>query len=228
MSVEPLALRVHVPVACFRNPYARDYVETFPTPPPSTVYGMLLSLVGEEQRGRHIGAKLVIARIARVKPGQRHPTSEPASRVLRTFFRWKNAKDMTDGKNRAPDYQELLTNVRVAIWLSDGEEVGRPTLRERVTAALAAPNTVSRYGALCLGESTHMVDGVWKLDERPLGQGDVLEVVAPDPRGTLSLPVWADHVGSKGTRWAHYDLRPVEAPEWRPDAEDWTLIRPPG
>ncbi|WP_422387114.1 CRISPR-associated protein Cas5 [Aphanizomenon flos-aquae] len=34
-----------VPIACFRQSPAREYAETYPVPPLSTVYGMLLSLV---------------------------------------------------------------------------------------------------------------------------------------------------------------------------------------
>src|SRR6202044_1447868 len=38
---------VSAPVASFRVPQAREYWETLPCPPPATVYGMLLSAVGE-------------------------------------------------------------------------------------------------------------------------------------------------------------------------------------
>ncbi len=52
-----IALKVEVPIACFRQSRAREYIETYPVPPPSTVYGMLLSLLGEVDRYKHCGVK---------------------------------------------------------------------------------------------------------------------------------------------------------------------------
>ena len=52
-----LGLHVTVPVACFRRGLAREYLETEQLPPPATCYGFLLSLVGEVDRRRHLGAR---------------------------------------------------------------------------------------------------------------------------------------------------------------------------
>ena len=219
MSGEVLGLRVHVPIACFRKPYAREYVETYPIAPLSTVYGMLLSLVGEEKRKAHVGAGLAAGRI-----------SEPAvSRVLRTFYRWKDTKDILAPSNRSPDWQELLVGVRLVVWVCDGREKKGPTLRARVAEALESPGAVLRYGALCLGESTHMVDGVWRLDQRPIGaepDDGALFTLTPTPNGALAMPVWADHVGSEKTRWGQYSLVERQGGGWEPGEEDWTFIAP--
>ena len=75
-----VALRVEAPLVSFRNPHAREYAETYRVPPPSTVYGMLLSMVGEERRVRHSGARLALAVLG-------EPT---VSTVLRTVWRVKN------------------------------------------------------------------------------------------------------------------------------------------
>src|SRR5437870_10526318 len=56
-----ITLRVEVPYASFRKSYARSFAETYPLPPPATVYGMLLSLVGERFRSRHEGVRLAFA-----------------------------------------------------------------------------------------------------------------------------------------------------------------------
>jgi CRISPR-associated protein Cas5t len=80
-----LALEVEVPIACFRQSRAREYAETYPVPPPSTVYGMLLSMVGEMDRYKHCGTRLAIALIS-------HPQK---STVIRTFRRFKK-KDIHD------------------------------------------------------------------------------------------------------------------------------------
>lgn len=62
-----IALKVEVPIACFRHSRAREYAETYPVPPPSTVYGMLLSLIGETDRYKHCGTQLAIALITDIK-----------------------------------------------------------------------------------------------------------------------------------------------------------------
>ena len=78
--MDTISLCISVPVACFRVPRAREYFETFPCPPPSTVYGMLLSTVGEVNRRTHEGAEIAIALL-----------SEPDySVVLRTLWRVKD------------------------------------------------------------------------------------------------------------------------------------------
>ncbi len=59
--MENIALYVSVPVASFRVPRAREYFETFPIPPPATVYGMLLSMSGETNRRIYEGTEIAVA-----------------------------------------------------------------------------------------------------------------------------------------------------------------------
>jgi CRISPR-associated protein Cas5t len=196
-----LGLRITVPVACFRKGFAREYWETEELPPPSTCYGFLLSLVGERDRRRHIGVRICPALLG---PPDR-------SAVLRTLWRAKDRKEpLGAGTNARPDFQELLTGVRLAIWLDSSQEIGQgPNLEDRVNLALDHPERIDRFGGLSLGESTHMVDEVTRLT----GQSRIsvrvyLEDVAK--RGRLSLPVWVDHVGSAGTRHASGNIEDVE------------------
>jgi len=65
--IDTVGVYICAPVASFRVPRAREYFETFPCPPPSTVYGMLLSMVGEVNRRVHEGAELAIAMLS--EPG---------------------------------------------------------------------------------------------------------------------------------------------------------------
>lgn len=197
-----LGIYVTVPVACFRKGMAREYLETEPIPPPATCYGFLLSLVGETQRRRHIGSRVTPVILG--KP--------PVSVVLRTVWRVKKLPLGSSGNTR-PDYQQLLTAVELLIWLDSSEEqpVDGPSLEQRVAAALANPASVSRFGGLCLGESTHLVDDVSPFDRvqtRLSVQTGRAFLLAP--KGRLTLPVWVDHVGSSGTRYATGDL--VERP----------------
>jgi CRISPR-associated protein Cas5t len=190
-----VGLLVSVPVTSFRAPYAREYLATLEFPPPSTVFGMLLSLVGEDQRYRHAGCELAVARLVE---GAR-------STVLRTTWHVKRTSLPPGvGENKRPDFQELLTGLRIAVFLRRGRNEGAaPSLAERVLSAVASPASVARWGGLSLGESTHLVDEL-----RPLRDEDVAgaHLLVRDPEGPLSLPVWVDHVGSVETQWGRFRL----------------------
>ncbi len=218
-------LHLTVPVACFRKGLAREFFETEPLPPPSTCYGFLLSLVGEEDRCAHAGVRVSAAVL-----GQ-----PPVNVVLRTLWR---VKDLPDGNsqpsaNRRPDYQQLLTNVDLIVWLDSGEERRLPTLlslEERVRAALdpRAREGVGRFGGLSLGESTHLVNDVSLLEASggkaspPAGDWNAF-LLHPD--GSHTFPVWVDHVGTRGTRHATGNLEPVD-PGILPEPGRLPLITP--
>lgn len=217
-------VRVTVPIACFRKGLAREYLETEPLPPPSTCYGFLLSLVGETRRLRHIGCC-----IAPVLIGQ-----PERSVVLRTVWRVKKTPLGSPGNTR-PDYQQLLSAVELILWLdSTTERNPAPTLEERVRSALANPSAVDRFGGLCLGESTHLVDEVGLLDKylgsrryrlrRPEPRGRAFLLAN---RGRLTLPVWVDHVGSAGTRYVTGDLLGDWPLDRIPDPATMPVIEPP-
>ncbi|MBW7864433.1 MAG: type I-MYXAN CRISPR-associated protein Cas5/Cmx5/DevS [Candidatus Hydrogenedentes bacterium] len=204
-----VSLSVSVPVCAFRRPYAREFLETERVPPPATVYGFLLSLVGEEDRWKYTGTRLAIAML-----------SLPAlSTVLRTVWRVKSNKSgLGIGKNKTPDYQELLIGLELAVWVAPGD------VAERLADGLANPATITRYGGLSLGESRDLVDEV-RLNPHYGGRRGVW--LSRDPGGSLPLPVWVDHVGSKGTRWEQFGLRDalLEPP---PENDDrWITILPP-
>ena len=210
-----LGLRVTVPVACFRKGYIREYWETEELPPPSTCYGFLLSMVGETDRRRHIGARVCPALL----------NAPERSVVLRTLWRIKERKvPQGAGVNARPDFQELLTDVQLAIWLDSTEEDhAYPTLEGRVRIALDEPHSIDRFGGLSLGESTHLVDQVERLNE---GQANHARAFLLDPsdRGRLSLPVWVDHVGSANTRHVSGNLETIT--DSRPPIERMPKIQP--
>jgi CRISPR-associated protein Cas5t len=202
-----LGVYVTVPVACFRKGLAREYLETEPLPPPATCHGFLLSLVGETDRRRHVGCRVAPVLLNRPQ----------TSVVLRTVWRVKKTPLGSPGNTR-PDYQQLLTGpsadepfVAVLMWLDSSEErAGAPTLETRVRDALINPASVSRFGGLSLGESTHLVNEVNLLEGRTaeaLRERDGQLFVLAD-RGRLTLPVWVDHVGTAGTRYATGNLEP--------------------
>jgi CRISPR-associated protein Cas5t len=210
--MEHIGLYVSVPVACFRVPRAREYFETLPCPPPATVYGMLLSMVGETNRRVHEGAEIAIALL-----------SEPRySVVLRTLWRVKDKNAGPGlGTNRRPDFQELLTDIRLAVWVRQGAaEETETSLASRIRTSLNDPATVSRFGGLSLGESTHLVDSVSRLRSQHL-RGRLL-VAAED--GDLSLPIWPDHVGST-TTWGQYRIVDSALDDESLSVAAWTVIK---
>lgn len=117
-----IILRVDVPIASFPTSRSREYRASYPVPPPSTVYGMLLSLVGETDRYKHCGVRIAIALL-----------SEPAKSVtLRTVRRFKNKK-INHQENTRPDFQEILTGIELTIWVDKGEDKAKPNLCDRST-----------------------------------------------------------------------------------------------
>ncbi len=205
-----IGLRITVPFACWRKGMAREIWETEPIPPPATAYGMLLSLVGEFGRRSHIGCRVTTGIVG-----------QPAkSRVLRTLWRVKK-KDSPPGvgSNVTPDFQELLTESEVLIWLDSSGEPPSRSLETRVRDAILEPSSIQRSGALSLGESSHMVNDVNVLKSCPEGA----EVFLIGPQGTLTLPVWVDHVGSKDTRFVTGSLTSLRNP---PTIEQMPVISP--
>jgi CRISPR-associated protein Cas5t len=204
-----IGLFISVPIASFRVPQAREYWETLPCPPPATIYGMLLAAVGETNRLHHEGTEVALALLS----------APELSVVVRTLWRVKRDElPPGTGENRRPDFQELLSNVRLAVWVRTGAaEAVRPSLSDRVAAALARPSEISRFGGLSLGESTHLVDDLRKLGPADYGAGRLL---LGDVEGDLALPVWPDHVGAAGTRWGQYRLVPAVL-STEPDERAW-------
>jgi len=200
-----IGLYVSVPIACFRPGAAREFWESLPLPPPSTIYGFLLSFVGETDRTRHLGVRCTCGTIG-----------EPfRSSVLRRMWRIKElggASNATqgNGSNVRPDYQQLLSNVRLVIWIdSSEEEVLKESLETRIKTALS-PSTrgsIERFGGLSLGESTHLVDEVSLIERMDVdANNEKVQLFVVRDRGRFTLSVWVDHVGSAGTRYANGDL----------------------
>ncbi len=203
-----VSLLVSVPFCSFRKPYAREFLETERVPPPATVYGFLLSLVGEEDRHVHIGTRLAIAVVQK-------PT---VSQVLRTAWRVKDRKKTPGtGSNKRPDYQEVLSGLKFGVWISEGG------LANRIRLAAEERRAISRFGGLSLGESRDLVN---EVHFGPDWRGNGTWLSAEDD-GDHALPVWVDHVGSRGTRW--FQFRYSEGPLKEPSPEDkrWITISPP-
>ena len=190
-----LGIYVTVPVACFRKGLSREYLETEIVPPPATCYGFLLSLVGETDRRRHHGSRVTAAIIG--NPEQ--------SVVLRTVWRVKS-KPLGSSGNSRPDYQQLLTDLEIVVWLDSTDEPtsGGKTLESRVRSVVCERQYgYGRFGGLSFGESTHLVNDISHFVPQPSLQGKTFVLA---PKGRMTLPVWVDHVGSSGTNYVTGDF----------------------
>lgn len=179
MTTPPI--RVEVPVCAFRPYASREYQDTFPIPSPSSVYGMFLSLLGvpREKKTLHRGTEMALA-VAEL----------PArSKVFRKLRRGQ------DLENTRPDYQDVLMDLTLWVWLRPGADTANPPLSVRVPTALQPPHAVNRFGGLSLGESSYLVD-VILVDPKP---PESLTFLLPDNHGFFCLPVWVDHFTRSNT-----------------------------
>lgn len=193
-------LYLECPCTSFPRSFARDFKETYRYPPPSTVYGFLLSLVGEEDMTAHLGVKLAMGIIG---------SDPPVSRIIRKQRSHKFVVG-TEAKNRIkkhgegvyptsnfskPNHQELLTGLQVVLQIDSSEESARIKLSERVVIALASPEQITRFGGLSLGESWALVNGVRNYRE---SDGKIRWLVK-HKRGLIGLPMWIDRQTGQGT-----------------------------
>lgn len=157
-------------------------------PPPSTCYGFLLALVGEENRIKHCGVRITPAML--VEPYH--------SIVLRTAWRIKvSLAGLGNGPNKSPVEQELLTGVELAVWIDSSGEESVPNLEARILTALTDPAKICRFGGLALGESSHLVNDVKLILPSEKQKQKIFKL---NVHGRMSLPIWVDHVGSIHTR----------------------------
>lgn len=183
-------LYIDCPCTSFPRSLARDYKETYLYPPPSTIYGFLLSLVGESDLTAHLGVRLAMGIIGN-KP--------PISRILRKQRHHKFSKThmgtYPPSQYSKPNFQELLNDIKVVIKLDSAQESAEIKLDERVAIALTSPEQITRFGGLSLGESWALINGI-----RPYRETDgKIEWLLKDCRGLISLPVWINRQNQRGT-----------------------------
>lgn len=189
-----IPLYIEVPSASFRKSYARSLADTYPFPPPATVYGMLLSLVGEWFRSRHLGVQLAFA----------YKKKPLVATNLRKLSRYKYGVPGKQAKlGNAPDFIEILCDIEFICWVDSSEEIQKnSTLETRLIEAIQYPQNVERKGIVSLGLSDDAVNDI-SLVETVTGEWYWL---TPSQSGEIELPVWVDHIGSINTRWQRYDF----------------------
>ncbi|MBD2019220.1 CRISPR-associated protein Cas5 [Leptolyngbya sp. FACHB-36] len=185
-----MLLYLDCPCTSFPRSFARDYKETYRYPPPSTVYGLLLSLVGEVDMMAHIGVKLGIGII-----GDDPPISRIVRKQRHHKFSVKHLGTYPTSQFSKPNHHELLTDLQVVIQLDSSEESAAVKLSDLVAIALSTPGQISRFGGLSLGESWALINGARLYREAD----GVVRWLVKDNRGLIGLPVWIDRQTTQGT-----------------------------
>ena len=189
-----ITLYIELSYASFRKSYARSLGETYFFAPPATVYGMLLSLVGERIRMRHQGVELAFA----------YARKPRIATTLRSLSRYKYGiatKQAVHGN--LPDYIESLCGIEFLCWVNSDLEQNQSkarTLESRLIDAITFPEMIERSGVLALGLSDDAINEV-SLVNRVEGFWHWL---TPCNNGLIELPIWVDHIGSRDTRWQRY------------------------
>ena len=220
-----LTLWLSVPITGLRPMRAREYQETYPAPPPSTVYGMLLSLVGieREHKHKHIGLRIALA-LAENGEGSLWQRQEKG-RVLRKFRRIAQSdRDADLLADRRPDYQELLLGLEFWLWIDDSR--AKHPLSEEIRKVLDPERRgeITRHGGLSLGESSHLIDEI--TERRPRGKG---RFVSPSEEGFLSMPVWSERIAIKGRSpqsLLNFEIGEPEELLADPPSDCWITIAP--
>ncbi len=178
-----VTLLVEVPICAFRPYESREYQDTHPFPPPSAVYGMLLSLcgVGRQDKVQHQGVRMSLA-------------IEAFPERAKVFLKFRRGKELEDVR---PDYQDVLIGIKLWVWLATGNDRADPPLVHRIHSAFDRSHELKRCGGLSLGESSYLVDSVCR---RQPGADVLMEFLRPDPAGFHNLPVWIDHSANTNSR----------------------------
>lgn len=197
-------LYLSCPCSSFPRSFARDYKETYRYPPPSTLYGLLLSWVGEEDLATHLGLKLAIGIV-----GEPPPISRIIRKQRHHKFSRSHLGTYPSSKFSKPNHQELLTDIQIAIRLDSSQENASTNLEDRINIAMTSPEQIHRFGGLSLGESWALVNGIRHYRET---DGEI-SWLTKDDRGLISLPVWIDRKTGRGT-FQRFSLAGFEESCW--------------
>ncbi|MCB1309098.1 MAG: type I-MYXAN CRISPR-associated protein Cas5/Cmx5/DevS [Leptospiraceae bacterium] len=198
-----VVLHYQIPIAAFRPYESREFQDSLPAPPPSTLFGMLMSLCGlpVEERERLAGIQIASA-ICLPEPAR--------GTVLRRMRRGGTTA------KRNPEYQELLIGLRGLVAVRDASN----DFPELIRTALKEPEKVSRFGGLSLGESAFLLDSLnvgWPGDETLLW-------LINDSTGDLSLTTWIDTAHPSETRRVRFRFEEMSV-DSVPD-EAWVSLKP--
>lgn len=157
-----ISLSLEVPYfACFRKPLSTSSLLTFPIPPPSTVFGMVLNALGVNRESYFEGImelqSVLQINICPIVPLER-PTRELAKMLKLVGDRGVEGRPGLFPSS--PIFKELLVRPLYEVFLASEEE----RLMQEVADALRSPER-----PLYLGQSDDMVvvEVLWEGEVRP-------------------------------------------------------------
>lgn len=178
---------------------------------------MLLSLIGERLRTRHVGVQMAFAYGRRPR----------VATTLRKLSRYKYGVVAKQAKlGNAPDFVETLCGLDFLCVIDssrENEESGKRTLEARLAEVLNDPSTVSRTGVVSLGLSDDLVDSI-TVAQPVTGMWHPL---VPRIDGDIELPVWVDHIGALHTRWQRFVFSETTKTGFDAESDDFVTINDP-
>jgi CRISPR-associated protein Cas5t len=156
-----MLIYIEAPVASFPRKMARDYKETYLYPPISTIHGCLLSLIGELDKSLYLTDILEIGTlstpcISRILRRQRNYYYAPGGAGSKAREKQHGVGVYPSTLYSRPNFQEILTDIRVVVKVNDGEFT---------TRIIAGFKGVQRFGILSLGESSSLVNCIREYRE---------------------------------------------------------------
>ena len=184
METPIISVEVEVPFTTLKVYRTRQNIKTHRVPPYSTVYGLLESYVGEPDKFKYIGVELAIAMISNPR----------VDKILRKIRRFKSS-DLNSDCNSTPEYQEILHGLHFIVCVRDNAT----GLVQRLSDSMRNPESINRFGCLCLGESRDRVNQF----RTPREQYDGLKWLVEAKFGDYYLPHWIDHTDKASSIATH-------------------------
>lgn len=195
-----IIIQITAPIASNRKAYANNYGESYSYISPITVYGFLLSLVGEHNIKAHENVQLAFA--YKNKPEKSRLIKKQTKIKLGILGKAFSKKDSRDVEGLTPDYIEKLSDVNMICSIDSSREIGTKKLEERVVEAIKHPENIFRsVGVLSLGTSDDLIDDLYLLDSI---LGEKLLKLVPNKRGKFEMPIWLNHLYGIGNKFQRY------------------------
>lgn len=179
-----IGIHVWLSTGSWRPPMRSDYVESYVVPPPSTVYGALLSLVGETDPTRHVGCRVTAS----------HVCHAGTQIVLAHAWRQKTPGNPRGvGDNKTIRFEEIFHDVQIILWVDSSDESTTPTLEQRLIQAENRRFRGRRFGIPCVGNATDTIHA-HQIIHNPPHQVTTFLLPGPVPerRRSVCMPVWVD------------------------------------
>lgn len=151
-----IQIYIEAPLASFPRKYANDYRETYQFPPISTVYGCILSFIGELDINAYsandikLGTLNLSPEISAVCTRIRNVSYAPGGKRYKLNDKLSRTGVYSSTLYSKPNIKEIVTGTRIVA------QVNNPNLASRVRQILS--KGCDRFGILSLGNSSAMVN----------------------------------------------------------------------